>query len=203
MNDSVDSTWQTGWLRWPGRSPATAPLVIKLGGSLLRRPGWPEAVGSLLEREAVGRAATWLVIGGGPVVDGLRQLDQIEPQPPERMHRLAITAVSLTARLVAERLKLPLIDAPAAATVAVLDVSQAACGPVLAPLPCSWAVTSDSIAAAVAAAWLAELLLIKSSAPPRGSLASLSESGWLDGHFPTASREVAAIRWAAPAPPAC
>ncbi len=199
MTDTGEPRWQAGWLRRPAESAATGPLLIKIGGSLLRNPGWPQTVHSLVRREAQGRKATWLVIGGGPVVDGLRQLDQIESQPAERMHRLAIAAIGLTAKLVAERLDLPLIDNPAAAAVAVLDVSRTAWRPVLAPLPRSWKVSSDSIAAVVAAALSAELFLVKSIRPPGDTLADLSKTGWLDGHFPAASRRVTAIRWAVPA----
>lgn len=191
--------WQEGWLRQPA-GPATGRLVIKLGGSLLRIPGWPAAVRRLLAAEAARQRPIGLVVGGGPLVDGLRQLDQTEPQPAKRMHRLAIAAMGLTARLVAERLELPLAHDMTADLTAVVAVSEATlCQPALAALPCSWAVTSDSIAAAVAGVLAAELLVVKSIPPPGQTIAELTAAGWVDEHFPDASRRLTAIRWAAPA----
>jgi hypothetical protein len=60
-------------------------------------------------------------------------------------------------------------------------------------------VTSDSIAAAVAASTNAELLLAKSVVPQTSAIPSLVATGWLDGHFATASNNLSSIRWATPA----
>lgn len=204
--------WQGGWLRQPAGS-ASGRLVIKLGGSLLRIPGWPAAVRRLLAAEAARHQTIGLVVGGGPLVDGLRQLDQAEPQPAKRMHRLAIAAMGLTAELVAGQLDCPLVTeltgsekyrrppfSPKANQPVVLDVSRSpGCQPAIAALPCSWAVTSDSIAAAVAGGLAAELLVVKTIPPPGRTIAELTAAGWVDGHFPVASCRLTAIRWAAPA----
>ena len=205
MNESGDSPgspdrWLQGWLRRPIHPSATTPLVIKLGGSLLKRAGWPTLIGKLVAAESTGQRPVRLVVGGGPVVDGLRQLDQAEAQPAAQMHRLAIAALSLTAEIVAEQLRLPLVTALTADTPTVLDIGRSPdCLAALTPLPCSWAVTSDSIAGAVAAHTAAELLLLKSAVPPASAIQPLIDTGWLDGHFATASRRLTAIRWAAPA----
>ena len=192
--------WLQGWLRRSPGVPPPVPLLIKVGGSLLKRAGWPTLIGKLVAAESTGQRPVRLVVGGGPVVDGLRQLDQAEAQPAAQMHRLAIAAMSLTAEIVAERLRLPLVTALTADTPTVLDIGRSPdCRAALTPLPCSWAVTSDSIAGAVAAGIHAELLLVKSVVPPAPAISQLVEAGWLDSHFPTASSRLTAIRWAAPA----
>jgi aspartokinase-like uncharacterized kinase len=73
-------------------------------------------------------------------------------------------------------------------------------------IPASWSVTSDSLAAIVAATHACDLLLAKSVPPPRPpgaaretNLASLAGLGWVDGWFPEAAAGVARVRWAAPA----
>jgi len=196
----VADGWLQGWLRRSPGVPPPVPLLIKVGGSLLKRAGWPTLIGKLVAAESTGQRPVRLVVGGGPVVDGLRQLDQAEAQPAAQMHRLAIAAMSLTAEIVAERLRLPLVTALTADTPTVLDIGRSSdCRAALTPLPCSWAVTSDSIAAAVAAGIHAELLLLKSVVPPASAIQPLIDTGWLDGHFATASSHLTAIRWAAPA----
>jgi len=128
------------------------------------------------------------------------KLDQVEAQPAEQMHRLAIAAMSLTAEVVAGQLGLPRVTDLNAATPGVLDISRSsACLAAIAALPCNWTVTSDSIAAAVAASMNAELLLAKSVVPQTSAIPSLVAAGWLDGHFATASNNLSSIRWAAPA----
>jgi len=66
-----------------------------------------------------------------------------------------------------------------------------------------WEVTSDSIAAHVAAAYGGELLLVKSVPPPslpasQNQLEALAAAGWVDSHFPSAAAGLATISWAAP-----
>jgi hypothetical protein len=63
-------------------------------------------------------------------------------------------------------------------------------------------VTSDSIAARVAAEAAAGLLLVKSVPPPPYPggphlLAALAAAGWVDGHFPEAAAGLGEIGWAA------
>ena len=204
MSDSGQSGraangWLEGWLRRPNRAVPSRPLVIKLGGSLLNRSSWPILLGDLIAAESTGQRPVHLIVGGGPLVDGLRQLDQVEPQPAEQMHRLAIAAMSLTADIVAQRLGLSCVTDVTAATPSVLDIGHSsACLAAISGLPCGWTVTSDSIAAAVAASIGAELLVVKSVAPSGSAIEPLVEAGWLDGYFVTASSSLTAIRWATP-----
>ena len=189
--------WEHGPIRAGSESPCGG-RVIKFGGSLLRRGGWPAALGVLVGQVV---APTTIVVGGGGLVDGLRAIDAAHPLPAALSHRLAIDAMGLTARLVADATGFPLTAEPAAgAAVVVLDApSWLAVGTRLADLPVGWHVTSDSIAAAVAAAYGAALWLAKSEPPPAGDLECLARAGWVDDYFPLAAAPLGRIEWAAPA----
>jgi aspartokinase-like uncharacterized kinase len=169
-------------------------LVVKIGGSLLARPAWPEWIAALV---AATHGPRVFVVGGGPVVDGLRAVDAAAPQPAAAMHWRAIEALGITARLVADATGLPLVETPDATTPAVLDVARWT--PAAAALPEGWHVTSDSIAAVVAARVGGGLLLAKSLPPPVADLGGLAAAGWIDAHFPTVAAAAGRITWAAPA----
>jgi len=208
--------------------------VVKLGGSLLARAGWPTALAALLPEF---RQGALLVVGGGMIVDGLRHLDAVTRLPQEVSHGLAIEALGITARAVAAATGLPLTvaacdpaPAPGRSAVAVLDTPRwlARAGTTRtadeatgdpgdddptgsppatrraelrpAPLPCGWHVTSDSIAAFVAAALARPLVLVKSLPPPADAadLAALAAAGWVDPFFPQAAASLGEISWAAP-----
>jgi hypothetical protein len=145
------------------------------------------------------------VVGGGAVVDGLRVLDRAVPQSPQLMHDLAIDAMRLTARLVAAAMSLPLAAIPPDdENVTVLDVpAWLGIGLRTTTLPVGWQVTSDAIAARVAAEHGGSLLLAKSAPPPPCTgdadlLSSLARAGWVDEHFPVAAGALITIEWAAP-----
>lgn len=191
--------WRRGVLRDRGGPAASRPVIVKLGGSLLGRTGWGDEVRALVATLPAPRV---LVVGGGLLVDGLRAIDAAEPQPAALVHDLAIECMRITARLVAATLVVPLVAeaGPGDPPMVVLDVPawirRAAR---LDRLPVGWHVTSDSIAATVAAELGATLLLAKSIAPPQDDIDNLAVTGWVDGHFPKASRPLSRIEWAAPA----
>lgn len=205
----MSGRWQRGVLRARAADAGAADAgVIKVGGSLLTRPGWPTLLAELLQQQTATGQRCLLVVGGGAVIEGLRTIDTAAPQPPSVMHRLAIELMGATARLVAEALALPLVTMPGGQLACVLDVaswlgredrSQ--------QLPAGWHVTSDSIAAFIAAHTATgngcELLLTKNVPPPAGgsaqeTLEPLSHSGWVDAYFPTAAAPLAQISWACP-----
>jgi len=192
----MNRRWQRGIIRGQEALPSATPLVIKLGGSLLAMPDWPAAVAALL----AGSTRPLVVVGGGGLVDGLRAIDAASPRPAALMHRLAIEAMSLTASLVADACRLPVVTSPGPAG-GILDAATwletSGAGN---ELPVGWHVTSDSIAATAARHASRGLLLVKRVPPPLeagGNLESLAASGWVDEHFPNAAAGVQSIAWAA------
>lgn len=189
-------------LRWTiaplrGRPAATDRWVVRFGGSLLTRRGWPE---DLIDLVGGLEGAVTVVVGGGPLVDGLRVVDATHPQPARLMHALAIEAMGITGRLVAEATSLPLLAAAGPGQrVAVLDAPRwCATSPLGSHLPAGWHVTSDSIAATVATEIAATLVLAKRVPPPTPNLDDLAAVGWVDRHLPTAAAAVTGILWAVP-----
>lgn len=165
--------------------------VIKLGGSLL---GWNE----LSERfqqwlEANGASRNLIVVGGGDLVNAFRQ--QMIGQTHDRIaaHWHCIELMSINANVVASMLGLPIVDRfsnadnPEKLHSAVFDVNRwmRQCN----PGPCSWDVSSDSIAAFVAAEVDADdLTLLKSNLSALSACTSLADlpAGYVDEHFLTA-----------------
>lgn len=205
MNTCTDR-WIVGDLR--AASAAAPHEVVKVGGSLLSVPSWPDLVAELLRVRARHRKVI-VVVGGGTIVEGLRTIDAAAPQRADAIHFLAIDLLATTARLVAQALGLPLIVEPCDDQVAVLDAplwlsaTDRHGAERQARLPVGWHVTSDSIAALVATDTGCDLLLAKRTAPPLSGdedrLTELARKGWVDDHFPTAATGLARIAWAAPA----
>ena len=157
--------------------------VIKVGGSLLDWPDLPDRLSVFLkgQRTEVASGHRVLLAGGGPAVDLVRRLDRDHHLGGETAHRLAIHAMDLTARcLVAilpgsvavDRLG-ELFPVWSSGRIPVLTPSpilQDIERPGMAPLPRTWDMTSDSIAA-----WIADhlgaksLILLKSASLPIGA----------------------------------
>ncbi len=160
-------------------------IVLKVGGSLFDHPGLGPGLRAYLD--ALAPAAVTLVPGGGAVADAVRRLDQVHGLGEEAAHRLALRSMAITAGFVAHlldthppRVRPPVLDAHA--FFARDDGRDGS-------LPHTWAVTSDSIAARVAAvAGASRLVLLKSvSLPPNTPWAEAAERGWVDAHFPLAA----------------
>jgi aspartokinase-like uncharacterized kinase len=183
--------------------PASLPLrIVKVGGSLLAWPGLPQALNPWLADQP--SAIHVLLCGGGAIVDALRAIDQSLHLPAQAMHWLAIDAMSLTARMLAEATpKTPLFESYDLFLARLSD--RATSGALLfdareflrhhephlpgTRLPQNWDVTSDSIAARLAEATAAnELVLLKSSVPPAATREELAAAGYVDRHFPMAAR---------------
>lgn len=199
------ASWRHGTIRtWSRGTTASAPLVIKVGGSLLGRIDWPLLVSELV-REASGERGCLLIVGGGAVVESLRSSDARRPLPPERMHRAAIDVMGATGWLVARLLGMPLVAQPPCqpgCSSAVLDVpAWLGRDGRMERLPVGWDVTSDAIAASVAASEGCGLLLAKSVPPPvmgEGDCQALADHGWIDRYFPRAAESLDQIAWACP-----
>jgi aspartokinase-like uncharacterized kinase len=184
--------------------------VVKVGGSLFDWPGLRGRLRDWLAEQSPAVAV--LIAGGGKLADAVRKADRTHQLGNEAAHRLAIRTMSVTARLLAE-----LLDVGA-----VVDNWEElrqrignGCAPALllfdvqswmlkrdekarrAPLPHTWDVTSDSIAAALAIELQAnELVLLKSSSPPpTANLDELCAAGYVDRSFSDLANDVRKTRF--------
>lgn len=183
----------------------TSPLrVIKVGGSLLRQ----QTAAQAKENAAVPTAlALWLaqqssavnilVAGGGEFADLIRRADAAHGLGEEAAHWLCVEALSITARLLGAVMKVPVVTEESelprvCPSVCVYDPAPFLRGvesrQFASPLPHTWAVTSDSIAARVAEHLAAnELVLLKSCIP-------VEPRGYVDDYFLVASASLPRIR---------
>jgi aspartokinase-like uncharacterized kinase len=170
--------------------------VIKLGGSLFDGADLAARLRRWLSVQPP--ATSVLIAGGGSIVEQVRAFDRLHSLSPAAAHWLAIRAMSLTATLAAELL-------PEASLVSSLEElrSRMSSGLLIleverflredqngsSPLPCSWDVTSDSIAARVATVVGARELVLLKSALPAGppSREAWARAGFVDGYFARAS----------------
>jgi 5-(aminomethyl)-3-furanmethanol phosphate kinase len=163
-----------------------ADVVVKLGGGLLAHPAHFDAVLEAIS-DAADERRLLVVPGGGPFADTVRQVDRQFALSDDAAHWMAVLAMDQYAHLITSRL---------AASTLVVDPGEIAAAlgaarlPVLAPsrwlreadpLPHTWDVTSDSIAAWVAGVVRARrLVLVK----PPGVGASDSVDGYFNRALP-------------------
>ena len=177
--------------------------VIRVGGSLLT---W-EQFSTVFKKWLLDQPPSHnvLIAGGGPWVELLRQASKRFDIAEAEAHAMCLQALRVTASLVGHRCNCCVEDnlsrvqaelsCPDAEPVLIaFDVSQhlqivdAARKDAL---PKSWKVTSDSIAARIAADLSAqELLVLKSSDCPCDAtdFHSLGEVGYVDPYFATAAQ---------------
>jgi aspartokinase-like uncharacterized kinase len=153
-------------------------------------------------------AVNVLVVGGGRPVDVIRAASELHHLNDEAAHWLSIRAMTINTHLMAallpgtvpvlsmesmlarrKELTLALLDAWAFVRDEDARLSQV-------PLPCSWDVTSDSIAARLASlASASELVLLKSSLPEGAlNVHTLANTGYVDRYLPTAAATLQTIR---------
>ena len=148
---------------------AVVDVVVKIGGGVLAHPDHFEA--ALAAIGAAGRTQRLLVVpGGGPFADTIREVAGRIRLSDDAAHWMALLAMDQYAHLVAERLADSVLVTKRHEMAAALD-APVRLVPVLAPfrwlheadpLPHSWDVTSDSIAAWVAGQVGArQLILVK------------------------------------------
>jgi aspartokinase-like uncharacterized kinase len=187
--------------------------VVKVGGGLVREAG-DDALETLCAQiGALGARHSLLVVpGGGELADAVRVLDRRVGLTARAAHWMAVLAMDQFGWMLADLVPGAALQTdlrrPAAGAVAVL--LPYALLRERDPLPESWAVTSDSIAAWVAgAAGAGRLVIVKPVAglhrewPPRGDpaarltvdeLARLGPRG-VDSHLPAALREARVETW--------
>jgi len=150
--------------------------VIKVGGGLLRDPAGFERVVVALNVIEPGHRVL-ILPGGGPFANAVREFDRRIPVGSDPAHWMAILGMDQFAHALATRIAGGQLVEREAEIGRALDRGRI---PVLAPyrwlratdpLPHSWDVTSDSIAAWIAATVGARrLVLIKPAAGEAGSL---------------------------------
>jgi aspartokinase-like uncharacterized kinase len=180
--------------------------VVKLGGSLLDLDGLVPRLRRWRELQPAGTDV--VVVGGGPMADAIRDAYRRHHLGEEDAHWLCVRVLAVTAELLARLLPEAalatrfdeLAGPPDAGRLWVFATEQflrcaepSLRGP---PLPHSWDVTSDSIAARLAEALAAqELVLLKSCLPdPASRREALAESGYTDRYFPRAAAMVPRVR---------
>ena len=157
-------------------------VVVKVGGGMLATPGAVERVMAALA-EAAGARRLVVVPGGGPFADAVREADAKFALPDATAHWMAVLAMDQSAHLLASRAPGCTIVRTPSEIDHALSVGRL---PVLAPaewlwatdpLPHSWQVTSDSIAAWIAGRLGARrLVLVKPPGERAGDEA-------VDGHL--------------------
>jgi aspartokinase-like uncharacterized kinase len=174
----------------------TAPVVLKLGGSLLTIPDLMDRLEAVVS--GLRPSPVLIVPGGGAAADIIRDLDRKLQLSPEKAHRDAIAAMSLNAALLCRLNKsLRLVRNYEEAKrvwseghTAVLDASSFLFDQPdktgVDSLPASWDITSDSIAAWTARQWQADrIILAKSCDAPETNLSALCQLGMIDRAFAT------------------
>jgi aspartokinase-like uncharacterized kinase len=156
----------------------TVAVVVKVGGSLLAHERRLDAVLATIAR-AARHVRLLIVPGGGPFADAVRGLDR--RLSDDAAHWMAILGMDQYAHVLADRIAGAVIVTSLADARAALDDGRL---PVLAPsswlrqvdpLPHSWDVTSDSIAAWVAGEVGAHQLVLVKAPGATGEL--------VDRHF--------------------
>ena len=186
--------------------PTCSPVaVVKLGGSLMGHPG----LDAVLDAVAATRGRVVLVPGGGLFADAVREAQRRLGFTDRLAHRLALQGMGAFAAILAERDSRfvvaptrPRIEAARQAGLTpVWDASELMAGHP--EIPETWDVTSDSLAAWLAARIGAtELVLLKSLSLGPGPLdaAGLAADGIVDRAFPAfAARFAGTIRGLGPA----
>ncbi len=200
--------------------------VVKLGGSLLELPDLRDRFLGWLDQASAAdpQGHSVIVVGGGALVEAVRQFHAratMSGKPgldEELAHWICIDLMEVNARLVAAILTSP--EIVLTADFEMLQARMQSPGATIfqtgdflreiepsrkgTPLPASWYVTSDSIAARLAVVIEAErLVLLKSTLPPlrRGvednGLARLAGFGYIDLHLAEMASELPPLQFTA------
>jgi 5-(aminomethyl)-3-furanmethanol phosphate kinase len=133
------------------------PLVVKVGGGLLRTDGLEGLRQACAEAtEIAARRPVLVVPGGGPFADAVRAVDRRVGLADDVAHALALRAMDQLGVLLAPLLPAAELLAELVAPRALAVVQAASAFGDRPDVPKSWAVTSDSLAVLAAAAIGAE-----------------------------------------------
>lgn len=186
--------------------------IVKLGGSLLTMPNLKQKFQKWLHENP--HPLTLIIVGGGPVVDAVRQVHLANPLSEEFAHWVCMDLLQHTARIAHQVLgNVDLIETMADLQQSLSDSNVNSTTPIIAVvqvaicfarenpnmgLPESWDVTSDSLAAAFCNMVAAEELVVMKScdAPNDGSdLESLADFGFVDPLFAGLAEDIDQVRF--------
>ncbi len=186
--------------------------VIKLGGSLLAMPNLKPKFQKWCRENP--HPLTLIIVGGGPVVDAVRQVHRANPLSEEFAHWVCIDLLQHTARIAhqvlgnvelfetMDDLQQPFSGSRVNSITPIIAIVQVAiCFAREYPnmgLPESWDVTSDSLAAAFSDMYAAEeLVVMKSSNAPNdeSNLESLADVGFVDPYFADLAEAIDQVRF--------
>ncbi len=190
--------------------------VVKLGGSLLDLPDLGQRVEAWLSSQSP--ACNLMIVGGGEIVEQIRNLDNVHGFDPSDVHWLCVDLLTTSAHLAAkllngfylieeresfERILASRFDRSSQIQVIVLprifysrQLASSGCD-WCQLLPQSWATTTDSIAALLARQVQArELVLLKSNAISESILGNQAwaDRGIVDKAFPEIAETISSIR---------
>jgi aspartokinase-like uncharacterized kinase len=74
--------------------------VVKLGGSFLDSPSWPDRLQTWFARQPIGDY--FVIVGGGKLIDALRELDTCHRLSQSAMHWRCVRALDATFEIAAE-----------------------------------------------------------------------------------------------------
>jgi aspartokinase-like uncharacterized kinase len=173
--------------------------VVKIGGSLLQTDQLAEKLLAWLAEQPP--AETLAIVGGGKLIDVVRELDAKHSLAPKRVHWQCVDLLRVTFQWLAtqlptwktisnrqqfsERLEAPRSDTAAGMLLAVDSFYYPGLS---CPLPESWDTTTDAIAG-----WLAietkadELILLKSCDSDTTNVSELARQGIVDPALPLIS----------------
>lgn len=181
-------------------------VVFKVGGSLLDRSGLATCLRELAEQRS--DSVPLLTVGGGGAADLVRQWQPLHGLSDEQAHWLAIDAVGFNETLLQNLLpELRLVRSGSQLAAAGRENAwPLVCAPCFLrwgeaqgfePLPRSWDVTSDSIAAWIARIMGADELILLKSRPleSKTSADSAVFAGLVDRHFPGKAALLPRVSW--------
>jgi probable H4MPT-linked C1 transfer pathway protein len=182
-------------MRKPARRVATI-TVVKIGGGLLAHEGCLDSVLDVVA-EAARDEPLLIVPGGGPFADAVRHQDERLALSVDATHWMAVLAMDQYAHLIASRLRSAVLVSDATGISVALETEKI---PVLAPfawlrredpLPHSWQVTSDSIAAWIADEVGAQRLVLVKPPGASGAAPQAADADIVDGYFAHLRRDLA------------
>lgn len=189
--------------------------IIKIGGSMLLRDNLASAVNHWLSAHPAEQ--TMIIIGGGKLIDAVRELDQNHKMASEQTHWMCVDLLTATARFAADLFGWPLITTEQQWKELVQggkkfpdSQSHEQQPTVITPtvfynrstnvpdtqVPHDWRTTTDSIAALLAHKIDADELVLLKSCPiaKHMSLSQLADSGIVDEAFPGVAEDLRSIR---------